>query len=229
MRCCSARYPHPDFLFFGLSRAIIFSQRIVFIPLTERTMFPMNEQISTATRANLETQLSILAALSATAFESFERVVDLNLNAARTSLEDSSATARQMLTARDMQEFLSLTAAQAQPAAAKALAYSRHLANIAANAQNEFNKAAEQQIAEAGRKMSALVDDVSRNAPAGSENMIAIVKSAIGNANRGYEQFSKTTKQAVEAVEANMNSAIGHLSQATEQGSAKSTASRARR
>jgi len=54
---------------------------------------------------------------------------------------------------------------------------------------------------------------VSKNAPPGSENVIAMVKSALGNANAGYEQFSKTTKQAMEVMEANVNSAVTQFSQ----------------
>jgi phasin family protein len=180
-------------------------------------MFPMNEQFTNAAKANLEAQLSILTALTAKAFESVEKVVDLNLNAAKASLEDSAVAARQLLAAKDPQEFLSLTAAQAQPTAAKAIAYSRHLAGIASTAQAEFTRAAEEQIAETGRKVSAIVDDVSRNAPAGSENVIAIMKSAIGNASAGYEQLTKTTKQAVQVMEANLNNAVNQFSQAADQ------------
>ena len=187
-------------------------------------MFTIPEQFSNVAKANLEAQLSMITNLTSKAFESVEKVVDLNLNVAKASLEDSSIAARQLLTAKDPQEFFSLTAAQAQPTAAKAIAYGRHLAGIATSTQAEFTRAAEEQIAETGRKMSALVDDVSKNAPAGSENVIAIVKSAIGNANAGYEQFSKTTKQAVEVMEANMNSAVNQFTQAAEK-----TASRARK
>ena len=189
-------------------------------------MFPMNEQLTNAAKTNLEAQLSILTALTTKAFESVEKVVDLNLNAAKASLEDSAVTARQLLAAKDPQEFLSLTAAQAQPTAAKAIAYSRHLAGIATAAQAELTRAAEEQIAETGRKVSALVDDVSKNAPAGSENVIAIMKSAIGNASAGYEQFSKTTKQAVEVVEANLTTAVNQFSNTA--GKTANTTSRAR-
>lgn len=186
-------------------------------------MFPIPEQFSNVAKANLETQLSLFANLTSKAFESVEKVVDLNMNVAKASLEDSSVAAKQLLAAKDPQEFFSLTAAQAQPTAAKAIAYGRHLAGIATSAQAEFTRAAEEQIAEAGRKVSELVEDVSKNAPAGTENVVAIVKSAIGNANAGYEQLSKTTKQAVEALEANMNSAVNQFSQAAEK-----TASRTR-
>ena len=185
-------------------------------------MFPINDQLSAAAKTNLEAQLSILTALTTKAFESVEKVVDLNLNVAKASLEDSAVTAKQLLAAKDPQEFFSLTAAQAQPTAAKAIAYGRHLTGIATSTQAEVIRAAEEQFAESGRKFSALVEDVSKNAPAGSENVIAIVRSAIGNANAGYEQFTKTTKQAVEAMEANLNSAVNQFSQATEKTTAAS-------
>lgn len=187
-------------------------------------MFNLPEQFSSVAKANFEAQLSLITSLTSKAFESVEKVVDLNLNVAKASLEDSSIAAKQLLSAKDPQEFFSLTAAQAQPTAAKAIAYGRHLAGIATSAQAEFTRAAEEQVAEAGRKVSALVDDVSKNAPAGSENVIAIVKSAIGNANAGYEQLSKSTKQAVEVMEANMNSAVSQFSHAAEK-----TAGRARK
>lgn len=179
-------------------------------------MFAIPDQFSSVAKANFEAQLSMLTSLTSKAFESMEKMVDLNLNVAKASLEDSSIAAKQLLTAKDPQEFLSLSAAQAQPAAAKAIAYGRHLAGIASSAHSEFTRAAEEQIAETGRKVSSLVDDVSKNAPAGSENVIALMKSAIGNANAGYEQLSKTTKQAVEAMETNMNSAVNQFSQAAE-------------
>jgi phasin family protein len=171
-------------------------------------MFAIPEQFSAASKANFEAQLSLITSLTNKAFEGVEKVVDLNLNVAKASLEESNATAKQLLSAKDAQEWLSLAAAQAQPNAEKALAYGRHLASIASGVQAEFTKAAEAQIAETSRKVLELVEEVSKNAPAGSENAVAILKTAIGNANAGYEQLSKTTKQAVETLEANLNNAV---------------------
>ena len=86
-------------------------------------MFPIPEQFSNVAKTNLETQLSLFTNLTSKAFESVEKVVDLNMSVARTSLEDTSVAAKQLLAAKDPQEFFSLTAAQAQPTAAKAIAY----------------------------------------------------------------------------------------------------------
>ncbi|HEV7618359.1 MAG TPA: TIGR01841 family phasin [Burkholderiaceae bacterium] len=188
-------------------------------------MFSFPEQISAATKTNFEAQLALITALTNKTFESVEKMIDLNMNVAKASLEESAANVQQLLSAKDPQEFFALSAAQAQPTAEKAFAYSRHLASIASSTQAEFAKAAEVQIAETTRKVTALVDEVSKNAPAGSENAIAFVKSAIGNANAGYEQVAKTTKQAVEALEANMNTATNQLFQAAAKANGRASAS----
>ncbi|HAT31403.1 MAG TPA: Phasin (PHA-granule associated protein) [Janthinobacterium sp.] len=179
-------------------------------------MFSIPEQFSSATKANFEAQLAMFSSLTSKAFEGIEKIVELNLTAAKASLEESTAAAKQLLSAKDPQEFFSLSAAQAQPNAEKAIAYGRHLAAITSGTQAEFSKAAESQIAETNRKVISLVEEVSKNAPAGSENAVAMFKSVIGNANAGYEQFSKTSKQAAEAIETNLTSAVNQFTQAAE-------------
>jgi len=171
-------------------------------------MFSIPEQFSNATKANFEAQFAIFSALTNKAFEGVEKFVELNLTAAKASLEESSATTKQLLSAKDPQEFFSLASAQAQPNAEKSIAYGRHLASIASSTGAEFSKAAETQIAETNRKVISLVEEVSKNAPAGSENAVAMLKSAIANSNAGYEQFTKTAKQAAESIETNLSSAV---------------------
>jgi phasin family protein len=184
-------------------------------------MFAIPEQFSNATKANFESQFAIFNSLTSKAFEGVEKLVELNMTAVKASLEESSSAARQLLAAKDPQEFFSLTAAQAQPSAEKAISYGRQLASIAAGTQAEFSKAAEIQIAETNRKVISLVDEVTKNAPAGSENVVAILKASIGNANAGYEQLTKTTKQAVEAIETNLNAAVTQFTSAAQKAAPK--------
>ncbi|MFD2272544.1 hypothetical protein ACFS07_19025 [Undibacterium arcticum] len=46
--------------------------------------------------------------------------------------------------------------------------------------------------------MNAAVDAVAKNAPAGSESAVGILKSVVANANTGYEQLSTSVKQNAE-------------------------------
>lgn len=187
-------------------------------------MFAIPEQFSNATKANFESQFAIFTALTNKAFEGVEKLVDLNLTAAKASLEETSATAKQLLSAKDPQEFFALSAAQAQPSAEKAIAYGRHLASIASGTTAEFSKAAEAQILETNRKVISLVDEVSKNAPAGSESAVALFKSALGSANAGYEQLSRTSKQAAETIEANVNAAVSQFTAAVKSAPAAAAA-----
>jgi phasin family protein len=186
-------------------------------------MFVIPEQFSAASKANIEAQVALLTSLSNKVFEGVEKIVDLNLNVVKASLEESNSTAKQMLAAKDLQEVLSLASAQVQPSAEKAIAYGRHLATIASSTQAEFTKAAEEQIAENNRKVVAFIDEVTKNAPAGSETVVAFVKSAIGNANAGFEQLSKSTKQAVDVMETNLSTAVNQFSQAATKTAAKAS------
>ena len=112
------------------------------------------EQVIAAQKANVET----LFGLTNKAFEGVEKLVELNLQVAKTALGEAAETASAALSVKDAQELLALQASLLQPAAEKAAAYSRHLYDIAAATNAEVTKAAEAQIADAQKKFIGLVD-----------------------------------------------------------------------
>lgn len=178
-------------------------------------MFSTADQLSNATKASIDAQLAAMNDIANKALHSVAELVELNLSTAKKSLAHTAAAAQQMLSAKDAQDFLNLTSSQAQPGAEKALAYGRHLTSIATKAQAEFTKATETRIAETTKQVSKLIDDLSKAAPAGSENAIAMLKASVANANASYEQMVKASKQAVETMEDSLNEAAKHLVPAT--------------
>jgi phasin family protein len=179
-------------------------------------MFSNTQQFSNATKALFENQFASLSALSGNVVESVEKVVALNMAAAKASSEESTAAVKQLLTAKDPQEFFALVSAQAKLNAEKVQSYNRTLAEIAAASKAELSKVVEAQVSDTRDKVTALVSDVTKNAPAGSEQAVAMLKSAIDSANAGYEQLSKTAKQAAVTVEENVAKATEQFSQAVE-------------
>jgi len=173
------------------------------------------EQFAAAQKANLET----LFGLTGKAFESVEKLVELNLQAVRSNLAEAQEHAQRALSAKDAQELLALQASYAQPLAEKALSYGRHVYEIASSTQAEFAKVAEAHYEEQNRKVQSLVDNVVRNAPAGSETAVAVIKSAMNAANTTYETVQKAAKQAVEMAESNFNAAAAAASKAATQAS----------
>jgi len=158
-----------------------------------------NEQFLAAQKASIET----LFGLTAKAFEGVEKLVELNLQVAKTSLAEVAESTQAVLSVKDAQELMSLQAGLLQPAAEKAAAYSRHLYDIVAGTGAEVTKVAEATLADGQKQVLALVDTAVKNAPAGSESAVALVKSAVAAASNAYESVHKAAKQATEAAEAN--------------------------
>ena len=102
---------------------------------------------------------------------------------------------------------VNLSAAAAQPALEKALAYSRKVYEVSTQTQGEVTKLVEAQAAEMNKNMVSLLDKFAKNAPAGSDVAVAAVKSALAAANTAYDSLSKVAKQANEIAEANFTAA----------------------
>ena len=157
------------------------------------------EQIMAAHKSNVE----ILFGLTGKAFEGVEKLVELNLQVAKAAMSEVADTTKAALSVKDAQELMALQAGLLQPVAEKAAAYSRHLYDIAASTGAEVNKAAEASTADAQKKFMSMVDTAVKNAPAGSENVVALVKSAVAAANNAFDGVQKATKQATDVAEAN--------------------------
>ena len=157
------------------------------------------EQMIAAHKANVET----LFGLTHKAFEGVEKLVELNLQVAKASLIEVAEATKAAMSVKDAQELMALQTSLLQPSAEKAAAYSRHLYDIAASTNAEVTKVAESTLADTQKKMLSVVDNAVKNAPAGTENAVALVKSAVAAANNAYESVHKAAKQAAEVAEAN--------------------------
>ncbi|MGS0757271.1 TIGR01841 family phasin, partial [Roseateles sp. GG27B] len=116
----------------------------------------------------------------------------------------------------DAQELLALQSTLLQPSAEKAASYSRHLYDIATSTNAEVAKVAEAQLADMQSKFAAVVETASKNAPAGSENAVALVKSAVAAANNAFESVQKAAKQAADVAESNFAAATNSAVKASE-------------
>ena len=185
-------------------------------------MFATPERALATQKAAFDT----LLAAQSTAFAGFEKLVDLNLKVVKASFEEASAKAQEAFGLKDSQEALAFVSGLAQPSADKALAYSKHVYDIVSGVQNEFTRLSETQLAESQRALSEAVEQFAKNAPAGSESAVALLKSSLATATSAYESVSKAAKQAAEMTESNLTAAANATIKAT---SESSRAPRARR
>lgn len=159
------------------------------------------DQIIAVQKANIDT----LFGLTTKAFEGMEKLIELNVTASKAALSEAAGSAHAVLGAKDAQELLALQASMMQPMAEKTAAYSRHLYEIAQGTSAEFTKAFESKAVEAQQAMVGLIDSAAKNAPAGSETAVAMMKSAVAAANNAFESVQKAVKQASDVAEANFN------------------------
>lgn len=158
------------------------------------------EQMMATQKANLET----LFGLTHKAFEGVEKMVELNLSVSKAALSEAASHTQSLLSVKDAQELLALQSSLMQPMAEKVASYSRHLYDIASGTGAEITKVVEGQTAEAQKKFADFVDSASKNAPAGTEAAVAIVKSAVAAASNAVESVQKVVKQATDMAEANL-------------------------
>jgi phasin family protein len=175
------------------------------------------EQVVASHKANIET----LFGLTNKAFEGVEKIVELNLTASKAALSEVAEHTQSVLSVKDAQELMALQSNLMQPLAEKTAAYSRHLYDIATAATAEFTKAAEGQAADAQKKFADLVDSAAKNAPAGSESVVALMKSSVAAANNALESVQKAVKQATETAEANFTAAAATATNANKQAAKK--------
>ena len=187
------------------------------IDAKDDTVFSILEKCSAIFKSNIDTQLASASGLMVEALENAGRFAELNMEIAKLSRERLSVAGKQLVSATEPQEFMTLIAVHAQSNVEIALSYVRRAVSIASRSHGELTRATEAQITAINRKVETVVDEATRNAPAGSQHAIALVKSVIGQAGAGYKRISNTAYQAVYVLEANVSMAASQVAQAVEE------------
>jgi phasin family protein len=154
-----------------------------------------------------KTALEVFQSATITSIEGFERLAALNVQAAKASIDESTGALKSMTDVKDAKQLAEMATGSVQPATDKVTAYYKHVYEIANETGAELAKLFEKQVAEGNRQLYAAIDAMAKNAPAGSEGLVALVKQAVSAANTAFDQVNKATKQAVEVAEANMAAA----------------------
>ena len=176
------------------------------------------DELTANSKASVEVALKAITS----SFGNLERLTALNINTARTLLDDNVGAARAMLSAKDVRELVGLQASLAPPMVEKLAAYNRSVYEIVSQNQSEFVRMVESQIADLNKKFTSALDSAAKSTPV-SDVAVAAVKSALAAANSVYDNANKVAKQVAEIAEANMTAATNATVKAVS--TASSTAS----
>ncbi|WP_310452686.1 TIGR01841 family phasin [Sulfuritalea sp.] len=163
-------------------------------------MYNVSEQLASGSKAGVETFVTMANAT----FAGFERLATLNLNTARSLLEDSQVYARALLAAKDLQALAALQGTLAQPGPNATATYSRSVYEIASQTQATLSKAVEVRVAELNEKLGMAFEKAAQTAPAGSDLALNAMRTALSAANSAYDNMGKAARQAADLAEANL-------------------------
>lgn len=166
-------------------------------------------------------QLELLQQISGKIFESVEQLTQLQIKTLRATSGEQFESLRTMLST-DPKDLASLQTAFPQPAAQaeRLMELNREVYELISKTQADIAKLAESQVDATAKQTQEMIEDLSKNVPAGAEPAIAMLKSALESAGSTYESVQKAAKQATEMAEEGIAAAASAATQATQAASA---------
>ena len=162
------------------------------------------DQFTAANEAAIE-QFSYFAKLS---LANVEKFAELGLGAARESVVLATKHAQSLASAKDVNEVFAINSSALEPALKRAYTYSRTAFEAATETNNEVKRVLEKQNAELQRAAIAAIEESMKYAPAGSETVVANVKSAIAAAQSAYDNLAAVNKQIYDTVEKTVEQSV---------------------
>jgi phasin family protein len=140
-----------------------------------------------------------------TVFNGFEKLGDLNIQAAKTALAENQAVASQAVSVQAPQSLFELQARQAQASAEKMQAYLRHVNDIVVETRNELFSASEARVANYMRDSKTFFENLAKQAPPGTEQFVSFWRVGFGAAQQAgatsYEQAKAAAKQTLDVID----------------------------
>ncbi len=145
--------------------------------------------------------------LTRISMDSAERTLTVQLEYAKGSLSQATLNAKALAGAKDVQELLSLRTRIAENALANLMGYSRSLYEVAAEAQGELSRLAEERMTRFQQAVTETVDQAARSAPAGGDVAAAAIKSSLAATTAAFDTFAKAAKHAASFADAGVRGA----------------------
>ncbi|HEV2221344.1 MAG TPA: phasin family protein [Casimicrobiaceae bacterium] len=174
-------------------------------------MYNATEQFAVLNQAGVSNAVK-LASLS---IENTEKLVQLNISAAKRAIAQAVQGAQAVASVKDVQELFALRAKLAEAGVENATGYSRNLYELSSEAQAGLSALAEESWASYQKGVASWVEKASKSAPAGSDAAVNAFKSTFAASTAAFDQFQKATKQVVELADASVRAAAATATKAT--------------
>ena len=175
------------------------------------------EQFIATSKANVEA----LTTLTSQAFAGVEKLVELNLATSKAVLAESASQVKAILAVKDAQELVALQSDLLKPLSEKTAAYAEKVKTIVADSSAELTKAVEAKSTEAQKAIADLVENLTKNAPAGTESAVAAFKNALIAGQNAVESAQVQAKKALETAQSNFTAAATQTTDAVKKATKK--------
>ncbi len=169
-------------------------------------------------KTTVEARVSDLSAASDSLMGVAEHLTALNLNTARSMMDDALALNQSMLAVREPKALVELQLATITPSLQKGFAYAKTLGEISTQAQTELLKLVEASMSQWLQGVIVTLEGLNRNAPVGSDFAVQALKTAVVNASSAYEGATQLVKQVSEVAQANADQAAAAAVEAVNKG-----------
>lgn len=155
--------------------------------------------------------------------DSTERFVKLQLEAAKSALEENAKNAKAIAGVKDVQDALALRQKISESALDGSVAYSRNLYEISSQAQSELSHLFEERSTAFNKNVVSGLDRFVKSAPAGADVAVAAVKSTVQATAAAVDSLTKAAKQVTDFADASMKAATTATADAVKSASRKSS------
>ncbi len=166
-------------------------------------MFAATPDFATFNRSSSQALLQF----AQVSLDAAERSINLNLNAGREAMVDLTRSAQVFKQPGDLEQFAAWPTNFAQFSAEKFASYSKSVYESAQRTQREFSNVFETTVAELNDSVTAGLDSMLKSAPAGSDTLVAAIRSSVAATTAAVENFVKAAKQVASVTEANVEAA----------------------
>jgi phasin family protein len=139
--------------------------------------------------------------LAATAFAGFEKLVALNMATTKSALFENNSDLLSAFSMKNPSDMFTAPTAMVTPMAEQAVAYGRSVYAIASETSAELGQAAEEKMAEAQKAFHTAVDSMAKNAPAGSETLVSVIKTAVTASQNAIDTAKSSAKKAMDVAQ----------------------------
>ena len=157
--------------------------------------------LSEMSRAGFDTA----ARLTRISMDNAERVISLQLQYAKGTLEQASAAAKAASGAKDVQELLSVRTHSAENAVEWLMNYSRSFYDVASETQSELSKLAEERMSSFQQAVTESVEQAAKASPGGSDVAVAAIKSSLAATTAAFDSFTKAAKNVASYTDAGIH------------------------